>query len=604
MERTIRKRAITYGLTAIALTAVIAALAFNLSVFMSRTPFVMPVSVSSNALFTTFKNAEDLKTYLLANTQTYTPFPYYGPLDVPRLEVAIPGFSASAAPSAIGLMGSPNEYSVTNVQVAGVDELDTVKTDGQYIYALAGTTLSILKAYPADDAGIVSKITFSDAYPMGIFVHGDRLTVIGAKYDTASKTYYSPGIYIVNTKTFVNIYDIAIRTDPRLIREITMTGSYFNSRMIGEYVYFVISQPAYVVYDTVVLPKFYSNGELIKEIQPTEIRYSNGSDDYFQYTTFIAINTQNTIEPPTFMTLMLGGSSTMYVSTENMYITFHGFHGDMTKIYRVHIDANNMTAEAYGKVEGQEINQFSMDEYDNHLRIATQVRLTNGTRATNLYVLDMNLNVTGTLPGLAPGEAFDAARFIDKRCYLSTSIVRRDPFFVIDLANASDPKILGYLKVPGFTSYLHPYDEDHVLGVGMDDQGKVKVSLYDVTNVTAPVELHAYVSEGFRADTPVLTDHKAFLFERTKDLLALPMLVSYSNGSTLQNLFVFNITLSQGFQLKGTITHQSPGINYWDNNYYVNRALYIENVLYSVSNKKIKLNDLTTLAFLKEITLS
>lgn len=598
MEKRIKKQTIIYGLIAVLSTAFIAGLSYNLSVFFSRTSFIPPVSVPTTALFSTFKNSNELKTFLLSNSRTYTPFPFYGPLDVPRLNTMIQGLEAKQSST-----GLTYAFSSTNVQVAGVDELDTVKTDGQYIYTLSGTTLIILKAYPPETTEIVSRITFDNMYPYGIFVNDDRLTVIGAKYETTS-TRYTSGYFIIDTKTFVNVYDIAIRSSPRLVRELTMTGSYFNSRRINQYVYFVVSQPAYLIYDTIVLPKFYSDGQLIKEISPSEVHYSNGSDEYFQYTTFIAVNTQNTIEPPTYMTLMLGGTSTMYVSLENMYVTIHETFQNTT-IYRIHIKENNMTVEAVGEVQGQEISQFSMDEYDNHLRIAT-VNWTNGTPHTNVYVLNMNLTTAGKLVDIAPGETLDAARFLEKRCYLSTSVVRKDPFFVIDVENATAPEILGYLKIPGFIRYLQSYDENHVIGVGRNELNKVKVSFFDVSNVSAPVELDSYVvNEGDWTDTPVMSDHKALLLDHTKDLLAMPISVNFYSDYTWQtSLYVFNITLADGLVLRGTVSHQDAVVNQRDNGYDVKRALYIDNVLYSVSDKKIKLNDLGDLAFIKEIPLS
>jgi inhibitor of cysteine peptidase len=595
MEKRIKKQALLYGLAAVLLTAGIAGLSYNFGVYLSKTPFTSPVSVAPSTLLTTFKTSQELKTFLLTNSMTITPFPLYGPLDVPQLRNMIQGFNAGESST-----GSTITFSPTNVQVTGIDELDTVKTDGQYLYTLSGTTITILKAYPPETTEIISRITFDNSYPYGIFINNDRLIVIGAKYDIPSGS-RSSGYIIVGTKTFVNVYDIAIRSSPRLIRELTMTGSYFNSRMIDQYVYFVVSQPAYLVYDTIILPKFYSDGQLIKEITPTEIHYSNGSDNYFQYTTFIAINTQNTIEPPTYMTLMLGGTSTMYVSLENMYVTIHETYQNTT-IYRIHIKENNMTAEATGKVQGQEINQFSMDEYDNHLRIVT-TNWVNGTQYTNLYTLNMNLTIAGELKNIAPGETLDAARFIEKRCYLSTSVVRKDPFFVINVENATTPEILGYLKIPGFIRYLQSYDENHVIGVGRNELNKVKVSFFDVSNVSAPVELDSYASsEGDWTDTPVMSDHKALLFDHTKDLLAMPISANFYNSTWRQSLYVFNLTLTNGLVLKGTINHQNSASNR-DSGYDVKRALYINNVLYSVSDKKIKLNDLGDLAFIKEISL-
>jgi uncharacterized secreted protein with C-terminal beta-propeller domain len=498
-------------------------------------------------------------------------------------------------------LSSEPTHSTTNIQVAGVDEADIVKTDGEYIYLASGSNVFILKAYHPEEAKILSQITFNDTSFGGIFVSRDsnRLAVLGCKYKFPEFYYQT---FIIDVKTFVNVYDISNKSEPTLLINFTMTGSYFNSRMIGDYVYFVVSQPSYVIYDTVILPNIYLNGER-KEIGATEVLYSNTSDNYFLYTTVVALNMQNTTEEPTRKTIMLGGTSSMYVSLNNIYITFPELYGNTT-IYRIRIDNSTINPEAKGEVPGHELNQFSMDEYNNYFRIAT-TKWVNGTTQDNLYVLNMNLSMVGNLENIAPGETIDSARFIGNRCYLATSIVRRDPFFVIDVENATEPKILGYLKISGFTRYLHPYDESHIIGVGKDENNSVKISLFDVSNVSAPVEVDMYSVGGVWSDTLVLTEHKAFLFDKSKNLLAIPVSIYY-NGDKYwqwQGIYVFNITISEGLVLRGNITHQENGSIYWDSTYEVKRALYIEDVLYTVSDKKIKMNSLEDLTEIKEIQL-
>jgi uncharacterized secreted protein with C-terminal beta-propeller domain len=296
---------------------------------------------------------------------------------------------------------------------------------------------------------------------------------------------------------------------------------------------------------------------------------------------------------------MMGGTGSMYVSLNNIYITFPEWSGQ-TPIYRIHIENTTISPEAKGNVSGHEINQFSMDEYDGYFRIAT-TEWVNGTPRNNLYVLNMNLSIVGSLENLAPpGEIMDSTRFIGNRCYLSTSTVRKDPFFVIDVGNVTQPKILGNLSIPGFTRYLHPYDDDYVIGVGIDGN-EVKMMLFNVTNVSAPVNMSEYRVTGYDwSDTPVLTEHKAFLFDKTKDLLVIPIKTPYYT----QDAYVFNITLSNGLVLKGSVTHQNGSVYYYDSNYWITRALYIENVLYTISNNIIKMNDLETLALINEIELS
>jgi len=608
MEREIKKSAGLYAVVAIISAILLGAFAYNFRVYQPE----------AQQLLKTFSSYGELRDFLKANSKTQGTFTFVGPWDLGRelVQVFLEAPSAGPVVKAAGLSPAPTQYfefqhSITNIQVAGVDEADIVKTDGEHLYLASGHNVFILKAYPPEQAEILSKITWNDTYPVEIFVSpsSDRLAVLGSKYTIQSLVYIG-GLYgplYIDVKTFVNVYDISNKTNPSLSMNFTMSGSYFNSRMIGDYVYFVVSQPAYVIYDTVILPKIYST-DGIKEISASEIRYSNASDDYFMFTTVVALNMQNAAEEPTYTTLLLGGTSSMYVSLNNLYITFSEPDGK-TSIYRIHIDRSTITPEAKGKVPGRELNQFSIDEYNNYFRIATTTRL-NGNTQNNVYILDMNLNMVGSLENIAPGEAIDSARFIGNRSYLSTSVVRRDPFFVIDVENASDPKILGYLKIPGFTRYLHPYDENHIIGVGIN-ASKVKISLFDVSNVSAPIEMAKYTITGAYSNTPVLTEHKAFLFDRSKDLLAIPASVSHLKETSpqlyeywqWQGVYVFNITLTHGLVLRGNVTHQDSNIHYWENSYWAKRSLYIENVLYTVSEKKIKMNTLEDLALIKEITL-
>jgi len=597
MLREIKKRAQIYGVAAIILAVMLGALCYNYGIYPAE---FQPPGASSSAFLSTFSSYEELKNFLTTNSRNQGPFLFLGPLDITQGPVRSMVESSQAAYfSAPGLSPEPS-YSTTNIQVAGVDEADIVKTDGEYIYLISGANVFILKAYPTEEAQILSKITFNDTSFGGIFVSQDsnRLAVLGCKYKFPEFYYQT---FIIDVKTFVNVYDISNKSKPVLATNFTITGSYFNSRVIGDYVYFVVSQPSYVIYDTVILPKVYLNGEK-KEIGASEILYSNASDNYFLYTTVVALNMQNTTEEPTHKTIMLGGTSSMYVSLSNIYITFPELYGNTT-IYRIRIENSTINPEAKGEVSGHELNQFSMDEYDNYFRVVTTTWV-NGTN--NLYVLNMNLSVVGSLENFAPpNEIMDSARFIGNRCYLSTSVRRKDPFFVIDVENATEPKILGYLKIPGFTTYLHPYDASHIIGVGRDENNSVKISLFDVTNVSAPVEIDTYSVGGVWSDTLVLTEHKAFLFDKSKNLLAIPVSIYYNGDKYWQwhGLYVFNITISEGLVLRGNITHQEDGSIYWDSTCWVKRALYIENVLYTVSDKKIKMNSLEDLMEIKEIQL-
>jgi uncharacterized secreted protein with C-terminal beta-propeller domain len=597
VQREIGRRTLLYGIAAVLLALMLGALCYNLGVppeqqnptqpspQPSPEPTPQPSPQPTSQFLKTFTSNQELLNFLIANSKTQGVFPFYGPYDIRILE------AETLTPI------SENEYSTTNVQVAGVDEADIVKTDGEHIYVIANNTVFILKAYPPEEAKVLAKITFSDnTYPTGIFVSpdGNRLAVLGSKWSSSVEAQQQCIRVHVDIKTFIHVYDISNKTNPTLKRDFTMSGSYFSSRMIDEYVYAVLSQPVYIIYDTVILPKIYLK-DSIKEIDATNIYYSNISEDYYTFTTVAALNMLNDSEEVNTLTIMMGGTSNLYVSLNNIYITFHSFDWQTT-IYRIRIENRTMNWEATGTVPGHEPSQFSMDEYNGYLRITT-ARWVNGTRQNDLYILDINLTIVGNLTSIAPGENLDSTRFIENRCYLTTSILRKDPFFVIDVENPREPKFLGKLDIPGFTRYLHPYDEDHLIGVGIDANSRVQILMFDVSNVSNPIAISNFTVPGISSNTPVLWEHKAFLFDKAKELLVIPVFVyEYS----WQGVYIFNTT-NCGLALKGNITHIQDGISGWNYNYQIKRTLYIKDMLYTVSDKKVKINGLEDLSLIREI---
>jgi uncharacterized secreted protein with C-terminal beta-propeller domain len=626
MEKQIKKQAIRYGLAAFLLALILGALIYNFGVFQTESGApTSPIPAGHSPLLANFPSTEALRDFLKTNSRTQGPFSVYGPADL-RMFSSPNTFAFAGTP--LKTMAESVQHSVTNIQVAGVDEADTVKVDDNgYMYVVSNDTVYILTAYPPEHAAVLAKLKFDDMYPFGIFVLGDRLAVFGSQYSFPAYSFpLYGGFDVAVIKTFVRVYDVHDKSDPVLIKDLTLTGSYFNSRMIGDYIYFVTSKPAYMVNDALFLPEITMDKE-VTEIAPTEIRYFNGTEEYYQYTTFVAMNMQNITEAPVYLTVMLGGTSNMYVSQDNMYVTFQDWYwGGNTTIYRIHMQANNMTVEAKGNIPGQEHNQFSMDEYGNYFRIQTST-WSGGVSQTNVHVLDMNLTVVGRLENLAPGENFHSARFMGNRCYLVT-FKKTDPLFVIDLSNATNPLVLGELKIPGYSDYLHPYDETHLIGVGKNtveaEEGNfawyqgIKVSLFDVSNVTNPVQDASYVIGDRGSDTPVLSDHKAFLFDRSKNLLAIPVMVAkideseypspvppYAYGEPVwQGAYVFDISLYHDLVLEGRITHLNIDMSINEQEYWVKRSLYIGDVLYTVSDRMVKMNSLEDLSPIGEVALS
>jgi len=631
VQKEVKKKTSIYGAVAILSAIVLVAMIYAFG----TAPVIFPPNETpSVSLMKTFSSYEDLKNFLVTNTKSSTYAYGGGPLDAQAfgsrgalspMPTPVP---ASIAESGQGTYSVTPDYSTTNIQVAGVDEADIVKTDGTYIYVASNANFNsasqnnvyIVKADPTDPR-VTAKIPLgNETYVAGLFLSqdGNKLVVIGSQYQVYALGAPQPEIamiypYYSSVNTFITVYDVSEKAMPMLARNLTLSGSYFNSRMIGNYVYAVVSQPAYILQDVVPLPQVYQDAKA-SVIAPERIYYADSVDNYYTFTTFIGLNILDDAQQPTNMTVMMGGTSAMYVSMDNIYVTYSTWNdGQYTSIYRVRVNGGELSFEAEGSVPGYVLNQYSMDEYNGYFRVATTWQKT--TQMNNVYVLDMNMSEVGKLENLAEGERIYSARFMGDKAYLVT-FKQTDPFFVIDLRSPADPKVAGELKIPGYSSYLHPFDENYVIGLGKENN-TVKLSLFDVTNVNAPTEIAKYIVEGDWTDSQALYEPKAFLFDKAKELLVIPISVSnygvidqtgkdIMQGGFWQGAYVFNVTVAGGFQLRGEIAHQqtSTGLSYYlDLNSAVNRALYINNTLYTVSDAMIKLNNLADLAPIAEVNL-
>jgi inhibitor of cysteine peptidase len=295
-----------------------------------------------------------------------------------------------------------------------------------------------------------------------------------------------------------------------------------------------------------------------------------------------------------------------------------------------------VTYVATGKAKGHILNQFAMDEHDGYFRIATTISgyvNNRDTSTNNVYVLDSALKATGALEDVAPGESIYAVRFMGKRAYMVT-FLHVDPLFVIDLSQPAAPRILGKLKIPGYSDYLHPYDETHLIGIGKEVDASidanlvhtenavyytaiqgVKLALFDVKDVANPIEVYKEVIGDRGTESLAAQDHKAFLFDKEKGLLVIPVTLAELKPGQPKNMqgeyvfqgaYVYNLTLKNGFNLKGKVTHydttdafQKSGQYFYGGQSDITRSLYINNVLYTLSQSRLQLNDLASLANLR-----
>ncbi len=290
---------------------------------------------------------------------------------------------------------------------------------------------------------------------------------------------------------------------------------------------------------------------------------------------------------------------------------------EKTIIHKINIDKLDIEYKKAGEIPGHVLNQFSMDEYDGNFRIATTTGNTwQGNSLNYLYVLNKDLKIIGKVEDLAKGEQIYSARFLGDKAYIVT-FRQIDPFYVINLKNPENPEVLGYLKIPGYSSYLHPYDENHIIGLGQENN-QLKLSLFDVSDFDNPVEAGKYIVDKKYSYSEALYDYKAFLFDKEKNLLVIPVTYSeqigvdsqygYARYKYFQGAFVFDID-SNSIELKGKISHEDnipESQDYYYGNYQtqVTRSLFMDDILYTISLSKIKANDLDDLTEIKDVQIN
>ena len=651
---------------------------------------VLDIPVEAAAALNKFNSTSEIQAFLAQNTLS-TGIGYDNAV-MPNAEVApVPapassGVNDKTSSTAYSSLTNPG-YSTTNVQVTGVDEPDFVKNDGKYIYTISNNQLVIINAYPAAGAKIVSTTTFNGS-ATNLFLNGDQLVIFSSGNMVVPQVYNnvyaasSPvdgstaitapatsGIAIMppyryNPETHALVYSIADRSKPRLEKDINVTGSYFDARMIGDWVYMITKTPVSYYDNPIAIPMVSSGQGTV--IQP-DVYYFRAPDTSYVFHTITAFNVNGGtgVQAKTFL---MGQTNTMYVSSDNIYIsyplysqiypqplyastasgslsgmedTFNNMSeadkqsylnnlnmpmiragSPQTVIHKIAIGGGSINYVGKGVVNGTLLNQFSMDENGNMLRVATTASAlyyNSGTQQyNNVYILDKDMHTTGSLEGIAPGERIYSARFIGDRLYLVT-YKNVDPLFVIDLSNVNKPKILGELNMTGYSNFLYPYDATHIIGIGRETTDNtyggtvnsgIKIAMFDVSDVNNPKLVDKYEIGNSQTYSEALSDHKAILLDPAKGILVIPVSQwsnqpviksgsSYITSQYWNGAYVFGLSTS-GFTVKGSVSQD-------DNSSYgmesVRRALYIDNDLYTISAQKVVISDLGNLGKLGEIKL-
>lgn len=533
----------------------------------------------------------------------------------------------SVAPEAPAAAPSPSDSSDTNNQVEGVQEGDIIKNDGKYIYLNTSSGLKIIDSSPLSPK-IISTISVPENTSISeIFITKNKLVVIGQNnyyyimYDkpVEADAMIMPPRYNQD-RTNVLIYNIENIEKPVLEREYLFDGNYLSGRTIEDKLYLINTKYinlGYSLYNKedleISLPYYtdvLTNSKY--EFDYDDIKYfPNFIDSRYMYTVGINLTDKNS-KPD--VDVYLGGSDTIYVSKDNMYAAIADYSYDNTVIqtelynpgytistvvYKFKLADGNIEVVNQGSVPGTIINQFSMDEYDGMFRIATTTgEMWQNTSKNNVYVLDENMKTIGKLEGLAPGERIYSTRFAEDRIYMVT-FRQVDPLYVIDTSNPEKPVVEGMLKIPGYSTYLHMVDKNHILGFGYDTEvstwggtinGGMKLSLFDVTNPDRPKEIHTEVIGETGTYSEVLYNHKALMFSLNKGLMAFPVYVYGENYmAEFNGAYVYNID-NDSFSYKNKISHMND--NLYTYGYEIRRVIYIGDYIYSFSDSVMQIHNI------------
>lgn len=524
---------------------------------------------------------------------------------------AAPGTSGTVSES-INSATDTKGHAETNTQTKGVDEGDIIKTDGRYIYFLGSDTGGSNKKLRIIDTETMEAVFDSYIYDdngdilwvSDIYVNGDVLVAICATkntYDAYSRAY---GYYGAKGTTVAMSFDITKRNQPKLIRSNTQDGSYRSSRMVGNVLY-TVSQ--YYVQaeneddiENVCIPK----------VGGAEIGCDciflpeNAGESYILLTALDVAAKDGKVSA----VAVLGNTGNYYCSEDTFYIVAEEYNykdsnpevREKSIINSFSLNGTHIAFKATGEVKGDIINQYSLDQYEGKLRIATTCYNNRTNKnVSSLYVLDENLDVIGKLEDIANNEQIKSVRYMGKEAYIVT-FRNTDPLFAIDLSDPKAPAVKGELKIPGYSAYLHPIGDNLLIGIGYEgdsrnaDFNSVKISLFDISDPENLKELDKIVS--LNSSTAVINNPKAFLYKADEGIIGIPV-NTYDEKTEEYRYYIIQVKDNK-LTLRHKLLHVSgyyAGVNQF-------RGTYIGNDFFTVSDYIVRKFDFGTGEFEAQVT--
>ncbi len=569
----------------------------------------------------TFASADELRQYLIDQAVAqysylfgthFVPYRFYPLVESPvgfaintSLASAVADGQTNVATFAASSPSSPTSFSGTNDQVAGVDEADLVKTDGQYIYVFSGNLLSIIKAWPAQGLSIVSQETI-EGNPVGLYLNDGRLTVISTVYENTN----------ARSAVKITVLDVSDPTSPQITQQTYLDGSYLSSRAIGDRVYVVVSNwynlpsPEYqsdgdgFTYETEdayrarlaglplssFLPHYYTPGDSPQD----PLKDAGLLTDPLKTVSLVVLD----VSAPhsgilDSVSVLAPYGSIVYATEQNLYLVAQRWNypnPNDSLILKFHLGGDEVSLTAAGAVPGSVSSSYFLNENNGYLRVVTSQWNSSG-QASSLYVLaqqDDELEIVGSLQNLEPGENLYAAQFIGDDCFLITAR-RVDPLVTLDLSDPTNPRLVGELVIPGFLGYLQAVDSTHILGIGQQWHD-LQISLFDVSDLSHPSLEGQYVLGGYgdSAWSLASSDPHAFGYYPEYQTLAVP--VSGYSSQTHDPISYF-VVLGVDPTPDSTLTGPSVPLHLMgeiDQDGYLQRTLRIGGYLYSISNTSVQ----------------
>ena len=488
--------------------------------------------------------------------------------------------SAAAADTGVAQNSKSSEnavYSETNVRQEGVDEADVVKTDGRYLYTLKdnGRSVAIVDTANGELQMVISIPVEDDDQAREFYVNDGHLILVSEfnqEREDGTWTYAS-------TDTRVTTYDITDPEKPEKAGEVTQSGSYTSSRLTDGHLYLFTQYSVDVTSGITSKDKKDYIPYVNQQMLEADDIYLPPFSQAYMYEVVSSVDVAKPGEIQDTKAIFSDGGE-LYVSNDNIY-WYETQWSDKTEtvIKRISYKGGKLKAEASGKVDGYINDSFSIDEYDGYLRVVTTDDETNG-----LYILDSKMKEVGSITGLAEGEQVYSARLLGDTGYFVT-YEQTDPLFSVDLSDPKNPKIIGKLKIPGFSEYLHFYGENQLLGIGMDvdedgfTTNGVKLSMFDISDSSDVKEIQKYTLENVYS-TAVMYDYKAVLIDPEKNVIGFA-----ADGNNGENYYVFSYNDTNGFECL-----MNEMVN--GNGYQSARGVYVDNTLYVVKGNIIEAYDM------------